>query len=184
MEHTQRRTCRKFTKEPVSKTDMDALLLAGRSAPTARNMQPLRFYVLTNTEFIAKVADECQDTIFNLNPTLYTERMSSLGVKSILTYDCPSAIIITVEKSNKSYAEINAGFAAQNILVAASILGLATVPIGIITLVADKWLNALHKESKTDIDEDLLLMIAIGHPDTKFVENLPKKVLSSDVVLI
>ncbi|BFU24635.1 nitroreductase family protein [Entamoeba histolytica HM-1:IMSS-B] len=183
MKSLYRRTCRKFIQKEVEENKLSHIIDAGRNAPTAYDEQPIRFYVIKNKQVIARIAENCQETIFNLNPKLYEERMKTLGVKSILTYDCPCAIILTCDKSNdNTNTHFDVGFIAQNMLLAANIEGLAAVPIGVITVVADKWLDALHLKTKIKKEEELLLMIAIGYGDEDYLSTMEPKELKSKVV--
>lgn len=50
-----RYSCRKFAADPVSGDDLDAVLEAGRIAPSAINRQPWRFLVVQCEEGLAKV---------------------------------------------------------------------------------------------------------------------------------
>ena len=59
----QRYSVRKYTDEPVSIEDITAVLEAGRVAPTARNSQPQRIWVVTKPEDLAKI-DECSPCRF------------------------------------------------------------------------------------------------------------------------
>lgn len=46
----ERRSVREFLDKPVSKEDIESLLRAGMSAPSAINKQPWEFYVLESKE--------------------------------------------------------------------------------------------------------------------------------------
>lgn len=52
-----RYACKKYDGRPVAKEQLDAILEAGRCAPTAKNLQEQRIYVLQSAEALAK-ADE------------------------------------------------------------------------------------------------------------------------------
>src|SRR5574344_493708 len=51
----KRRSVRKFTNEPVSKEDIDKLLHAAMSGPSAVNKKPWEFYVVQDPEKIAQL---------------------------------------------------------------------------------------------------------------------------------
>ena len=46
----ERFSVRSFKKDPIEKEKLDRILEAGRIAPTAKNSQPQRFYVLSTEE--------------------------------------------------------------------------------------------------------------------------------------
>ena len=53
----KRASVRSFTEEPVSQEQLDAVLEAGRLAPSAKNRQAWRFIVIENPELRRKVQD-------------------------------------------------------------------------------------------------------------------------------
>ena len=50
----KRYACKKFTAQPVSDADLKKILEAGRMAPTAKNLQEQKVYVLRSEEALAK----------------------------------------------------------------------------------------------------------------------------------
>ncbi|MDR2514885.1 MAG: nitroreductase family protein [Christensenellaceae bacterium] len=60
---TKRYSVRKFSREPVTAAELQAVLLAGRIAPTAANRQPQRVLVLTEEEGLKKL-DACTSCRF------------------------------------------------------------------------------------------------------------------------
>ena len=50
-----RYACRKYTDQQISKEQLDAILEAGRLAPTAKNIQEQRIYVLQSDSSLAKI---------------------------------------------------------------------------------------------------------------------------------
>lgn len=61
---TDRYSVRKFTDDPVTTEEISEVLEAGRVAPTARNSQPQRIWVVTKPEDLAKI-DECSPCRYN-----------------------------------------------------------------------------------------------------------------------
>ena len=53
-----RYSCKKYSDKPVPEDKLNAVLEAGRLAPTAKNLQEQRIYVLRSAEALAKV-DAC-----------------------------------------------------------------------------------------------------------------------------
>lgn len=58
----KRRSVRKFTEETVSKEDIDTLMHAAMSGPSACNMQPWEFYVVTNPAVLETLRHTTQFT--------------------------------------------------------------------------------------------------------------------------
>ena len=50
-----RYSCKKYFDRQVEKSAMDAILNAGRLAPTAKNLQEQHVYVLQSPEALAKI---------------------------------------------------------------------------------------------------------------------------------
>ena len=106
-----------------------------------------------------------------------------MNLKSVLTYDCPCTIIITSPKSKvteDTYAQV--GSAAQSILVAADCLDLQGIPVGVVKVVSKQWLDYLHSVHPIQEEEELLLMIVIGHAEPSFKSKIEQKTLKSEVI--
>ena len=54
----ERKATRLFSSKEVEKDKIDKILEAGRIAPTAKNIQPFKIYVITSKEGLKKI-DEC-----------------------------------------------------------------------------------------------------------------------------
>ena len=61
----KRRSVRKFTEEPVSKEQIDELLHAAMSGPSACNKKPWEFYVITNEKTLEEIKSASQFTKFS-----------------------------------------------------------------------------------------------------------------------
>lgn len=112
---TARRSIRKYTAEPVSPADIHCLLQAAMAAPSASNRKPWEFVVVSNAEIISR-----------LRRRLVFAR-----------YDAPLAIVVC-GNTRRAYPGPPRDFwvqdcsaAVQNILLAATALGLGTVWIGV-----------------------------------------------------
>ena len=51
----ERYACKKFDGRPVAKEQLDAILEAGRLAPSAKNLQKHRIYVVQSEAGLAKI---------------------------------------------------------------------------------------------------------------------------------
>ena len=118
-----RTSVRRFTGEPVSREQLETILKAGMAAPTAMNVQPWRFVVVTDKEKIASV--------FAAGPMgrMFTTAGAVIVVCGQTTYmrkpfgqpDAPAT-----EQPNIFWYE-DCSAATQNILLAAKALGLGAV---------------------------------------------------------
>lgn len=152
-----RRSVRLFTDQPVSKEDLNTVLSAANQAPSAHNQQAWRFVVLRGA---AKngLADLINTRSADFpKPSSVLLRMASRSIVS-------APVVIAVANTGQLIShgtelfkvehglafdffrimEIQSSAAAvQNLLVAATSLGLATVWLGVLVLVKDDALRFL-----------------------------------------
>lgn len=140
----KRRSIRKFTEEAVSREDLTTLLKAGMAAPSAMNAQTWEFVVITE-----KV-------------TMDAFRRAIMFAKM----NAPAAICVLGSKRNNNYEnefwEQDCSAAAENILLAATAMGLGAVWIGVhpVHLFKMQVKNILNlPEGVTPLN-----LIFIGHP--------------------
>lgn len=107
-----RKSVRKFTGAPVSKADLDKIIKAGMAAPTAVNMQPWSFVVVTDRKKLDELAAGLP----------YARMLTKAGAAIIVCTEPDKAY----EKS-KDLAIIDASLAGENILLAIEALGLGGV---------------------------------------------------------
>ncbi|MFN2394557.1 MAG: nitroreductase family protein [Bacteroidales bacterium] len=114
----QRKSVRQYQDKPVSKEKTDMLLRAAMAAPTARNIQPWQFYVITNREILDQLAEELP----------YAKMLAQ----------APMAIVVAgdTKKGNPKEEQIHnwtldCAAATQNLLLAAEALGLGAVWTGV-----------------------------------------------------
>ncbi len=142
-----RRSIRKYTQEAVSKEEIDILMHAAMSGPSACNKMPWEFYVIRNQEVLEKLR----------NATRYSN------------IDAPLAIVVCGNLSKALPLQLapfwiqDCSAATENILLAATDLGLGSVWCGIHP----------QKRAEKKVSEALgltekqipLNIIYIGHPD-------------------
>ena len=139
----KRRSVRKFTGAPVTAADVTALLEAGMSAANARNLRPWHFVVVADKARLVELA-----TIHPYGPML-AEAGAAIAVCGDLNvspdfwvHDCAAS--------------------TENILVAAAMLGLGSVWLGV-------WPRADREESVGKYlgvpqNARIMSLVAIGHP--------------------
>ena len=142
-----RKSVRNFTGEAVAKADLEKMLKAGMAAPTAVNMQPWSFVVVTERKKLDELAAGLP----------HAKMLLKAGAAIIVCAEPKSAF-------NKStdFAIIDASLASENILLAAEALGLGAVW----TAVYPDEVKAKHIRSVLKIPEDIipLNVIPVGHP--------------------
>lgn len=143
----KRRSIRKFTAESVSQKDLDILLHAAMSGPSACNFQPWEFYVIQDEERISEL------------------RMASKYTNIV----APMAIVVAGNLSRclperlSGYWIQDCSAATENILLAATDLELGAVWCGIYPQTdAEENVRRVLQLPENEIP---LNTIWIGHPD-------------------
>ena len=111
--HT-RRSIRSFSAEPVSETDLEAVLRAAMAAPSAGNEQPWHFVAVTDRSVL--------EAIPNFHP------------HAAMCKKAPAAIVVAAELTLEKYPGnwvLDCAAAAENLMLAARGLGLGAVWCGL-----------------------------------------------------
>jgi nitroreductase len=152
----QRKSVRQYLEHPIPAEKIETMLRAAMAAPTARNIQPWQFYVITNREVLDQLAEE-------------------LPFAKMLA-QAPMAIVVAgdTKKGNPNEEQVHnwtldCAAATQNLLLAAEALGLGAVWTGVYPYKAriEAVSNALELPSYIIP----LNIIPIGYP---LLEDLPK----------
>lgn len=106
-----RRSIRKYTSEPVSEKEIKTLLEAAMAAPSANNSQPWRFVVVTDRRTIDALADAHPHGKMLFQATL--------------------CIAVCGDPAASVYWEQDCSAATENLLLAATALGLGAVWLGV-----------------------------------------------------
>jgi nitroreductase len=144
-----RRSIRKYKDTPVPREILETLLKAAMAAPTATNAQPWEFVVVTNPETLAKLRSGLPFAKMNAPAVicvLGSERMQRSKIGSrFWVQDCSAA--------------------TENILLAATALGLGSVWVGVhpITIFTN------HVKRTLNLPDGVtpLNLIFLGYPDEK-----------------
>lgn len=143
----RRRSIRKYTQEPVSKEDIDLLMHAAMSGPSACNKTPWEFYVITDEAVLEKLR----------NASRYSKIYAPLAIVvcGSLSRALPSQLA--------PYWIQDCSAATENILLAATDLGLGTVWCGIHP---QKRAEERVREALGLTEKHIPLnIIYVGHPD-------------------
>jgi nitroreductase len=130
-----KRDSRNFTEEAVDEADLGRVLQAGRMAGSAKNTQPCRFVVLADTA--------------------HKEELAACGQFSSWIPQAPVNIAIVIPEDGRDF---DAGRTAQNMMVAANALGLASCPVTMHDQDCARRVLALPEGHRVSI------VLAIGHP--------------------
>ena len=143
----KRRSIRKFKSDFLSEEIIEKLLIAAMAAPSARNMQPWEFYVVSNKEVMNKIRD----------------------VARSIDFDSPLMIVVCgntdrgITKKNNDFWIQDCSAAIENILLAATELGLGTVWCGLYPVL--ERANAVCEIINEEKNIIPLGVIHIGYPD-------------------
>jgi nitroreductase len=137
-----RRSIRKYTDAPISEADIDSLLQAGMAAPSAANLKPWHLVVVTDRKTLRALAE--------VNP--YGKMLAQAAL----------AIAVCGDPSVSDWWVQDCTAATENILIAASALGLGAV-----------WLGCHGRDEREQANRavlgippqiGVLSLLAIGHP--------------------
>jgi SagB-type dehydrogenase family enzyme len=169
-----RRSVREFTEEELTLEEISQLLWAaqgitvdwgGRTAPSAGALYPLEVYVAT-TDGLYHYVPQGHKVIVESRADLRDELWQA-GLSQNAIREAPAVFVITAiyARTEKKYGEraeqyvkLEAGHAAQNLVLQAVALGLGGVPIG--AFYDDQVQSALSLPP----DHEPLYLIPIGHP--------------------
>lgn len=141
-----RRSIREYTKEKVSEKDVKTLLEAAMAAPSASNLKPWHFIVVTSRQML--------DNLAKIHP------YGKMLVKA------PLCIVVCGDtKISPLFWVVDCSLAAENLLLAVTALGLGAVWLG--AYPGEERINPMRKI--LNIPENIvpLNLICIGHPAEK-----------------
>lgn len=152
----QRKSVRNYTAEPVAAKELDQLVRAGFAAPSARNLQPWEFYVVTD-----------RGTLDSLAASLPYGKMLARAQAAIVV--CGNSREFGEGATREMWVQ-DCSAATENILLAAEGIGLGAVWIGVYPYAPR--VEAVSKALKLPEEFIPLNVISIGRPDGK---DMPKQ---------
>lgn len=152
----QRKSVRQYLEHPIPDEKIETMLRAAMAAPTARNIQPWQFYVITNREVLNQLSNELP----------YAKMLS----------EAPLAIVVAgdIQQGNPNEEQVHnwkldCAAATQNLLLAAEALGLGAVWTGVYPYKAR--ITAVSKALELPPHIIPLNIVPIGYP---LLEDIPK----------
>jgi len=189
----ERRSVRKFTEDPIEKDILEEIILAGRYAPSARNIQPWRFIVITNPSFIQELSVQIKNEMKKVLKTRFLKKFSypelkdeemlkflyavAISPKDIIFFDAPVLVFIVCE--NGMFIDESCACCAENMMLAAHTLGIGSCWIGFASMLG------LNKEMLEKIgvppNHHISAALIFGHPaDTN--NRPPMRKVHADVI--
>ena len=137
-----RYSCKKYSNRQVEKEKLDVILNAGRLAPTAKNLQEQRVYVLQSPEALAKIdaVPPCR-------------------------YGAPTVLVVAFDKNNVfTYPGGKRDSGVEDATIVATHMILAAADEG----VASCWINFLDPEKLAEAldlpeNEEILMVMDLGY---------------------
>ncbi len=138
----KRYSCRKYTDKKVDRDALNQILEAGRVAPTAKNLQEQRIYVIESEEGIAKIdqATPCR-------------------------YGAPTVIVVAYDKNNVyTYPGEKRDSGIEDASIVATHMILAAKDAGVDSC----WVNVFNPEELTKLlnlpeNEEILMIMDLGY---------------------
>ncbi len=138
-----RRSIRKYTAELVKEEDVKTMLQTAMAAPSASNLKPWHFVVVTDRQIL--------DNLAKVHP------------HGKMLLEAPLCIAVCGDKTiSASFWVQDCSAATENLLLAATALGLGTVWLGVHP--REDRVNAIRKVLSLPETVVPLNLISIGHP--------------------
>ncbi|HEC76515.1 MAG TPA: nitroreductase family protein [Thermoplasmatales archaeon] len=139
-----RRSIRNYSEKSLSKEIIEAIINAGRYAPSAEDRQPWRFIVITDRDFIKKLSEEVKKQIANIlkNKRKWRKKFKELNdnrailflsavaksKRDSIFFDAPVVIFIVTDKV--MFNDESCACCAQNMMLSAWSMGVGSCWIG------------------------------------------------------
>ena len=140
-----RYSCRKFSEKNVEDEKLNAILQAAIAAPTAKNVQPVKIWVIKSTGSLEKIK--------SCTPFQWMKE-----VPAVLAVGGTENGAFVRPSDNRNFEDIDAAIVATHIMLAVEAEGLGTTWVGYFDVPKVK---ELFPEMK---DYDLIALFPIGYP--------------------
>ena len=135
---------RKYAERPIEEETLQAILEAGRIAPTAANKQPQRVYVIRSAEGLEKIR-----------------------ALTRCAFNAPVVLLFTVDENEQWRSPLEEGFTSghQDVSIVATHMMLAAWDLG----VGSCWVNFFPNTATRDAfgipeNEKAVLLLPLGYP--------------------
>jgi len=154
----KRTSVRSFTERPVQKDEVEKLLQAANSAPSAGNLQAYEILVIKEDSLQESLAEDAHGQKFiEKSPVIF-------------------AFLQDAARSTEKYRERGELYSIQDGTIAATYLQLAAVELGL----GSCWIGAFNEEKvKEDLDTNKkpLALIPVGYPAKSSGGDSPRREL-------
>ena len=164
-----RRAIRSYEDKPVPDSAIQTILEAATYAPSAINVQPWKFTLVTNKAEMKNLSDIAKPGLIRALPDVGDEGL--VGLKKRLSnpnynifYNAPLLIFVSGVKS--PYAVYDCSMAAQNMMLAAYTLGIGSCWIGTAVPAAND--PKIKQSLGIPEDHDVHAAVIFGYPKGGF----------------
>ena len=179
-----RRSVRSFTEEKVDVEILKEIVKCGLYAPSSKNKQSWHFTVIQNQEILETFNKDTKDAIKKYATEKVTDESKLKKLMSRANndeydtfYKAPVAIIVSIDKSNKSSLK-DCAVASQNLMLAAESFGLGSCWMSFMKHLfnLDKVKGAEYYK-KFEIPENHVpaYAIVIGHKRSKDIKVMDRR---------
>jgi nitroreductase len=170
-----RRAIRSFEDKPVPESAIEMMLEAATYAPSAINIQPWKFTIITSKAEMKRLSDIAKPALLRAIPDVGNDALSSLRKRLTdplynIFYDAPMLIFVSGVKGR--YDIYDCSMAAQNMMLVAYSLGIGSCWIGTaVGLAKDQKIKA---DLGVPEDHEVHAAIIFGYPKNGFPQAPPK----------
>ncbi|GFZ33162.1 nitroreductase [Clostridium zeae] len=125
-----RRSTRVFLPEQIKEEELQIIIDAGLSAPSAHNQQTWHFAVIQNKEILDQLSNAAKEVGKNVDDAFIQQLANNEKFHAF--YNAPTVVIISGDK-NGFMPEVDCAAATQNMHIAAESLGLGSCWVGYIS---------------------------------------------------
>ena len=171
----ERRSIRHYTTENISNEELDAIIEAGRYAPSSFNNQALHITVLRNSEAIAKLDAVVKESTKKPNYNYFIELVSQPGF-TLNNTNAPVFIIISVDPSKSDFPAEDGAMVMANMLLAAHSLDLGACWVKQVSPLSDEPdTRAVLTELGVPENYAIIGCACVGHRGGLNPEALPRQ---------
>ena len=139
-----RYSCRKFADKPVEDDKLNAIIQAAVAAPTAKNVQPVKLWVIKSPDALAKIK--------SCTPFKWMD-----NVPVVIAVGGTTDGAFVRPSDNRNFQDVDASIIATHIMLAVEAQGLGTTWVGFFDI------NKVHELFPEMKGYDLVALFPIGY---------------------